>query len=65
MYLQSPTTKKLTNKGVIDNITLIIFAFSTVFYSRIFCSITHAPSILNLAHFGIVPYLEIRYVLDV
>jgi len=57
MYLQSSTTNKMIKKGVIDNITLVIFAFSTVFYSRIFCSITHAPSILNLAHFGIVPFV--------
>ncbi|BAZ83342.1 hypothetical protein NIES73_46290 [Sphaerospermopsis kisseleviana NIES-73] len=55
MYLQSHTTKKPNSKGLINNTTLIIFAFSTVFYSRIFCSITRAPSILNLAHFAIVP----------
>ncbi len=55
MYLQIPTAEK--DKGVIDNTSLIIFAFSTVFYSRIFCSITHAPSILNLAHFVIVPFV--------
>jgi hypothetical protein len=42
---------------VIDNTTLIIFAFSTVFYSRIFCSITNASSILNLAHFAVVPFV--------
>jgi hypothetical protein len=57
MYLQSPTTKKTKKKGVIDNTSLIIFAFSGVFYSRIFCSITHAPSILNIAHFAIVPFV--------
>jgi hypothetical protein len=57
MYLQSPTTKKLKIKGVIDNTSLIISAFSVVFYSRIFCSITHAPSILNLTHFAVVPFV--------
>jgi hypothetical protein len=57
MYLQSSTTKKTINKGLINNTTLIIFAFSTVFYSRIFCSITNAPSILNLAHFAVVPFV--------
>lgn len=41
----------------ISNSTLIIFAFSVVFYSRIFCSITRAPSIVNLAHFAIVPFV--------
>ena len=57
MYLQSPTTKKQNKNGVIDNISLIILAFSVVFYSRIFCSITRAPSILNLAHFVVVPFV--------
>ena len=55
MYWHSHTTHKLRNKVIIDNTSLIIFAFCTVFYSRIFCSITHAPAILNLAHFAIVP----------
>lgn len=55
MYLHLPTTKKPNKKGFIDNISLIIIAFSVVFYSRIFCSITRAPSILNLAHFAVVP----------
>lgn len=57
MYWQSPTTEKTKKKGWIDNTTLIIIAFSVVFYSRIFCSITHAPSILNQAHFAIVPFV--------
>ncbi|MBD2501921.1 hypothetical protein [Anabaena azotica] len=55
MYWQPPINKKRKKIGLIDNTKLIIFAFSTVFYSRIFCSITRAPSILNLAHFAIVP----------
>ena len=57
MYLQPPTAKKTKKTGIIDNTTLIIIAFSVVFYSRIFCSITHAPSILNLTHFAIVPFV--------
>ncbi len=57
MYLHKPTRKKPNKKGWIDSTTLIIFAFSGVFYSRIFCSITRAPSILNLAHFAIVPFV--------
>ena len=57
MYLHLPTTKKPNKKGFIDNISLIILAFSVVFYSRIFCAITRAPSILNLAHFVVVPFV--------
>ncbi len=38
-----------------NNTNLIIFAFVTVFYARIFCSLTHAPSILSHAHFAIIP----------
>lgn len=57
MYLHSHIARKSKRKGWIDNPTLIIIAFSVVFYSRIFCSITHAPSILNLAHFAIVPFV--------
>ncbi|HIK06640.1 MAG TPA: hypothetical protein IGS40_18310 [Trichormus sp. M33_DOE_039] len=55
MYLQIVTTNKSQKKEIISNTTLIIFAFSTVFYSRIFCAITRAPTILNLAHFAVVP----------
>ena len=40
-----------------NNTNLIIFAFSTAFYSRIFCSITHAPSVLSHAHFVFVPFV--------
>ncbi|MGD1875414.1 MAG: hypothetical protein ACFB02_20450 [Mastigocoleus sp.] len=36
---------------------LIIFAFSTVFYARIFCSITGAPSVLIHAHFIAIPLI--------
>ncbi len=42
-------------KGLVKNSTLIFIAFATTFYSRIFCSITRAPSILNFLHFAIVP----------
>jgi hypothetical protein len=49
------TYKKLLvskeNKLYIDTTTLILFTFLTVFYSRIFCTITHAPSALNFFHF--------------
>ncbi len=44
-------------KGFVKNSTLIFIAFATTFYSRIFCSITRAPSILNFLHFAIVPLL--------
>jgi hypothetical protein len=57
MYSHFPQTKQPQRKGWIDNTTLIIFAFSIVFYSRIFCSITRAPSILNLAHFAVIPFV--------
>lgn len=40
-----------------NNTNLIIFAFSTVFYVRIFCTLTPAPSILNHAHFVIIPFV--------
>ncbi|PPJ63646.1 hypothetical protein [Cuspidothrix issatschenkoi] len=57
MYLHLTTTKKPNKKGFIDNTNLIIFAFSVAFYSRIFCAITRAPSIFNLAHFAVVPFV--------
>lgn len=57
MQLKSLKIKKNKKRGWIDNTTLIIIAFSSVFYSRIFCSITHAPSILTHAHFAIVPFV--------
>jgi hypothetical protein len=57
MYPQQLITEQPKRKRWISSSTLIIFAFSVVFYSRIFCSITHAPSILNLAHFAIVPFV--------
>ena len=57
MYLHLPKMKNPQKKGWIDNTSLIILAFSVVFYSRIFCAITHAPAIFNLAHFAIVPFV--------
>jgi hypothetical protein len=57
--LSQPTTilrKREKKAGFIKNSTLIFAAFSTAFYSRIFCSITHAPSILNFFHFATVPF---------
>lgn len=57
MYLQLSHTNKSKKKALIDNTSLIILAFSVVFYSRIFCAITRAPSILNLAHFAVVPFV--------
>jgi hypothetical protein len=48
------TQKKV---GFIKNSTLIFAAFCTAFYSRIFCSITHAPSILNFLHFPVVIFV--------
>lgn len=59
MYLQSIITKQRKPKRLLSNPNLIIFAFCVVFYSRIFCSITNAPSILNLAHFAIVPLVMV------
>ena len=39
----------------ISNTALIIFAFATVFYARIFCTLTSAPSILVHVHFVVIP----------
>jgi hypothetical protein len=41
----------LTQKGYLKNSTLILFAFSTAFFARIFCSVTRAPSALIHVHF--------------
>lgn len=54
--LSQPTVISRKKKAkIIKNSTLIFAAFSTAFYSRIFCSITRAPSILNFFHFATVP----------
>jgi hypothetical protein len=47
--------KKFIKKGFYKGSTLVIAAFSTAFYSRIVCSITRLPSVLNHLHFAIVP----------
>lgn len=39
----------------ITNSNIIFLAFCSVFYIRIFCTLTPAPSILNHAHIAIVP----------
>ena len=38
-------------ESYVSTTTLILFTFCTIFYSRIFCSIAHAPSALNFFHF--------------
>jgi hypothetical protein len=38
-------------KLYLDTTNLILFTFFTIFYSRIFCTIAHAPSALNFFHF--------------
>jgi hypothetical protein len=43
-------------KHIIKSSILIFFAFATAFYSRIFCTITHAPSVLNFLHFATVGF---------
>lgn len=57
--LINKTQKQKTNikHGYLNNTNLIIFAFSTVFYGRIFCSITNAPSIFSHAHFIVIPFV--------
>jgi hypothetical protein len=47
--------RKTKTEGFYKGTTLIIAAFSTAFYSRIFCSVTRFPSVLNHLHFAIVP----------
>ncbi len=42
------------SKKILSNSTLIIFAFCTIFYSRIIATTIHI-SLLNLAHFIVVP----------
>ncbi|PSB59250.1 hypothetical protein [Chamaesiphon polymorphus] len=47
--------KKIGKKGFYKSSTLALAAFSTAFYSRILCSITRLPSVLNHLHFLVVP----------
>ncbi|MEO1673476.1 MAG: hypothetical protein AAFR77_22310, partial [Cyanobacteria bacterium J06631_2] len=50
-----PIASNEGNLAWTSNTNLIIFAFSLVFYGRIFTTFTPAPSILVHAHFAIVP----------
>ena len=52
---ESIPQKSQSNLAWTSNTNLIIFAFSVVFYGRIFTTVTPAPSILVHAHFVIVP----------
>lgn len=54
-----PKKQKLS----ISNTNLIIFAFATVFYGRIFCTVTSAPSILSHAHFAVIPLVLLTVLL--
>jgi hypothetical protein len=51
-----PREKQKPRNGFYRGTTLAIAAFSSGFYSRIFCSITRAPSALNHFHFVAVPF---------
>jgi hypothetical protein len=55
MFSQPTATLRKKKEGFIKNSTLIFAAFCSTFYSRIFCAITRAPSILNFIHFATVP----------
>jgi hypothetical protein len=60
MLIQTIADSKKNNKeGIVKNSTLVFLAFCSTFYSRIFCSITRAPSILNFFHFATVPFAMI------
>jgi hypothetical protein len=52
MYIRADRSSK---KGFCKGSTLAIAAFSSAFYSRIICSVTRLPSVLNHLHFLIVP----------
>lgn len=56
---------KANNKSkaaFINNTDIIILAFCSVFYIRIFCTLTPAPSVLNHAHLVIVPLATLMVV---
>lgn len=55
--VESTIRKPARNLVWTNNTNLIIFAFSLVFYGRIFTTLTPAPSILVHAHFVIVPFV--------
>jgi hypothetical protein len=52
MYIRANRSSK---KGFYNGSKLAIAAFSSAFYSRITCSVTRLPSVLNHLHFLIVP----------
>ena len=52
-----PIARNQGNLAWTSNTNLIIFAFSLVFYGRIFTTLTPAPSILVHAHFVVVPFV--------
>jgi hypothetical protein len=52
MYIRAD---QLSKKGFYRGSLLVIAAFSSAFYSRITCSVTRLPSVLNHLHFLIVP----------
>jgi hypothetical protein len=52
MYIRADQSSK---KGFYKGSLLVIAAFSSAFYSRITCSVTRLPSVLNHLHFLIVP----------
>jgi hypothetical protein len=54
---QSLAIAQPKKKGFYRNTTLILAAFSTAFYSRIFCAVTRAPSALNFFHFLTIPVM--------
>lgn len=59
MILKDNTIPKIRNDkshiGLANNTNLLILAFCSVFYIRVFCTLTPAPSVLNHAHVVIVP----------
>lgn len=48
--------KRLIKQGFYQGSTLVMAAFSSAFYSRIICSVTRLPSVLNHFHFVILPF---------
>ena len=49
--------KNHIKQGFYKSSDLLITAFSTAFYSRIVCSVTRLPSVLNHLHFAVVPLM--------
>lgn len=58
MFSQPITALRKKQAGLlISSTTLIFVVFCSTFYSRIFCAITSAPSILNFLHFPVVLFV--------